>query len=347
MRSAKLRYVLAAVLVTALLLNPVAGAVRAASSLPDAIGSLRGGPVGDPFRRSASLLGSMFCCDSHACPGAARVEAANIYEPFLGSLKNIISVFLEDEEFKAVLGTVLDEIMADDRIAEYDTGALAVRTLRDERLVEILGSVIADHLREEEFLEALEQITHDFSILLGDPVFASSLQETITALLEDKRTGELVFEAVGQVMIHIDQFKEGLGEKRFERALKSFTGDLAALFEAPLSKYADRVMVDQRMLKALGNIQGSISNHGKQLAENLENDTAFNAALSELMQLLQDPLSNTAEQLTEHLKEELTARGTLLVELLVADLTDLGGFSEETGEYEGIYGETFGNSDSF
>ena len=126
----------------------------------------------------------MFNSGNHAAEGPAEPEGKSPFEPLLNTVGEYSGKFLEDEEFKEALGEVLDEILADERLAGYDTDALVVRTLRDERLVNILGGVIARHLREEEFQGFVEQLAYELKTLMKDPAIVSYLHNTITGFLK-------------------------------------------------------------------------------------------------------------------------------------------------------------------
>lgn len=324
------KYVLVTVLTLALLSSPVAAAAGAAASGDAADANL--------FRQSASLLKSMFSSGSYAA-GPAEQDQKSPFQPLLDRVGEYSSKILEDEELKVSLREVLDEILADERIAGYDVDALVVRTLRDERLINILGSVIARHLRDEEFLSFVEQLAGDVKALLKDPAIVSYLHDTITGLLEDERINELVFEIISLLLYYAEQFKGNLGDGRLEAAVDQMADDLVTLFKTPVLKYADEIMDDERVVEALDKILSTLRGLDDQFVENLKADDDFNEALDELQGLFLAPLSGISDQLTENILNQDSLR--YLVEILVAELTNFGGYSEETGLYEGAYAELF------
>ncbi len=238
------KYVLVTVLTLALLSSPVVAAAGAAASF----GAPGEAAAGNLFGQSVSLIKSMFNSGNHAAEGPAEPEGKSPFEPLLNTVGEYSGKFLEDEEFKEALGEVLDEILADERLAGYDTDALVVRTLRDERLVNILGGVIARHLREEEFQGFVEQLAYELKTLMKDPAIVSYLHNTITGLLEDERINELVFEIVSLLLGFAEQFKGNLGDGRLEAAVDQMADDLVTLFKTPVLKYADEIMDDERVV---------------------------------------------------------------------------------------------------
>lgn len=347
------KYILVAVLTLALLLSPVSGlaAHTAAGNISE------DAATGSAFQQSASFLGSMFNSTEHAAGSLEGKES--LFDPLLNSLEELLRFFTEDEELKEVLGVVLDEIMEDERIANYDADALVVRTLRDERLVEILGSVIGRHLGDENFLGAVERLTGDLSAFLKDPAIVSSLHDIIIDLLHDGRVNDLVFEIACFMLVYADQVKTGIGDGRLESSIDSLTNDLLVLFEAPLLKYSDKIAADKRIDEALCKITDTLNGLDKKFIENLKSDEDLNSALSELEEIFMgsgdegsgdsDPglLSTISDTLIEQLKEDLATHEALeyLIDLMVAEATDFGGYitDEETGEevYEGAYETLF------
>jgi len=330
MRLKNWKCLLAAVLTLALLLNPVAAAAGAAASGDAADANL--------FRQSASLLKSMFSSGSYAA-GPAEQDQKSPFQPLLDRVGEYSRKILEDEELKVSLREVLDEILADERIAGYDVDALVVRTLRDERLINILGSVIARHLRDEEFLSFVEQLAGEVKVLLKDPAIVSYLHDTITGLLEDERINELVFEIINLLLYYAEQFKGKLGDGRLDAALQQLADDLTTLFKAPVLKYAEEIMEDERVVEALDKILSTLQGLDERFVERLKADEDFSRALDELLELFLGPLSGISDRLVE----DVLNRDALqyLVEILVAELTNFGGYSEETEEYTGAYPELF------
>ncbi|WP_461369311.1 hypothetical protein, partial [Candidatus Darwinibacter acetoxidans] len=111
------------------------------------------------------------------------------------------------------------------------------------------------------------------------------------------------------------------------------------LFKTPVLKYADEIMDDERVVEALDKILSTLRGLDDQFVENLKADEDFNEALDELQELFLAPLSGISDQLTENILNQDSLR--YLVEILVAELTNFGGYSEETGLYEGAYAELF------
>ncbi|NLZ32941.1 MAG: hypothetical protein GX890_07585, partial [Firmicutes bacterium] len=281
MRLKNWKCLLAAVLTLALLLNPVAAAAGAAASGDAADANL--------FRQSASLLKSMFSSGSYAA-GPAEQDQKSPFQPLLDRVGEYSRKILEDEELKVSLREVLDEILADERIAGYDVDALVVRTLRDERLINILGSVIARHLRDEEFLSFVEQLAGEVKVLLKDPAIVSYLHDTITGLLEDERINELVFEIINLLLYYAEQFKGKLGDGRLDAALQQLADDLTTLFKAPVLKYAEEIMEDERVVEALDKILSTLQGLDERFVERLKADEDFSRALDELLELFLGPL---------------------------------------------------------
>lgn len=329
------KYVLVTVLTLALLSSPVVAAAGAAASF----GAPGEAAAGNLFGQSVSLIKSMFNSGNHAAEGPAEPEGKSPFEPLLNTVGEYSGKFLEDEEFKEALGEVLDEILADERLAGYDTDALVVRTLRDERLVNILGGVIARHLREEEFQGFVEQLAYELKTLMKDPAIVSYLHNTITGLLEDERINELVFEIISLLLGFAEQFKGNLGDGRLEAAVDQMADDLVTLFKTPVLKYADEIMDDERVVDALDKILSTLRGLDERFVERLIADEDFNEALDELQELFLAPLSGISDQLTENILNQDSLR--YLVEILVAELTNFGGYSEDTEEYKGAYPELF------
>lgn len=359
MRLKRGKYILATVLALALLLNPVASVAGAVSA--SAAGSVSGAAAdGSPFRQSASLLGSMFYRNSQTLAGPDEEEKEeSLLGPLLGTVGEFLGLFLEDERLKEVLGEVLDEILNDERIAGYDLEALVVGTLRDDRLVEILGSVIADHLREEDFLYFVEQMTFDLAALLQDPSIESYLQKVVVSLLEDDRINEFVFDIVYFVLANVEQFIDNLGEGELLDAIIGFAEELIAMFEKPVTEFAEGLKEDSRVTGYLDGVQASLGLNewsdlggwfGDRLGDNLEKDAQFEEALAELKLLLTGPeevaqgeypgiISRIAEQLTAYILDQ--DKLIDLIKPLLEELTDLGDIKISTREYEGAYTELF------
>ena len=327
--------VLVTLLVVAILFNPVAGMAGAASSLP---GAAAGGNV---FRQSASALGSLFYGGESAFAGSRERGGEELYAPLLDSVGEIFKFLAEDEELKEVLGVVLDEILEDERIAGYDTDALLVRTLRDERLVKILGKVISRHLRDEEFLSALARLTGDLAALLKDPALVGGLHKTVIALLEDERVNEFVFEIASSFLVYADQIVKSAGDDRTAAALSGLLDDIAGLFEAPILKYSGELRRDERVAEALDKIREIMQGPDSLFIENLKSDAKFNRALKDLQALFLEPLSaDISGRLLEGIRSSESLQNS--IELLLAGLKDIGEYSEETGQYVGAYDELFG-----
>ncbi|WP_461369224.1 hypothetical protein, partial [Candidatus Darwinibacter acetoxidans] len=111
------------------------------------------------------------------------------------------------------------------------------------------------------------------------------------------------------------------------------------LFKTPVLKYADEIMDDERVVEALDKILSTLRGLDDQFVENLKADDDFNEALDELQELFLAPLSGISDQLTENILDQDSLR--YLVEILVAELTNFGGYSEDTEEYKGAYPELF------
>ena len=174
---------------------------------------------------------------------------------------------------------------------------------------------------------------------MKDPAIVSYLHNTITGLLEDERINELVFEIISLLLGFAEQFKGNLGDGRLEAAVDQMADDLVTLFKTPVLKYADEIMDDERVVDALDKILSTLRGLDDQFVENLKADDDFNEALDELQGLFLAPLSGISDQLTENILNQDSLR--YLVEILVAELTNFGGYSEETGLYEGAYAELF------
>ncbi|NMD42700.1 MAG: hypothetical protein GYA86_05230 [Firmicutes bacterium] len=353
------KYILVTVLALALLLNPVAG--MAGTVAASAGGGAAAGAAASksPFRQSASLLGTMFDPNSQTFAGPSEENKESILGPLLGTVEEYLKLLLEDERLREVLGEVLDEIMADERIANYDLEALVVGTLRDDRLTEILGSVIAQHLREDDFLQFVEQITFDLAALLQDPSIVSYLQKVVVSLLEDDRINEFVFEIVYYVMAHLDRFIENVGEGELIEAITGFAEKLIEIFEQPVMDFAEGVKDDRRVTGYLDRVQASLGLDKwediggwfvDRLGDNLDADTRFEQAVADLKALLlgpEDPdededsgvIARIAGQITDYILDQDTLID--LVKPLLDELTDIGGIPEEGKPYKGAYPELF------
>ncbi len=344
MRLGKGKYILACILVLLFIFNPVAGTAKAALSLHEHQSDAGGAAAGTLFQQAAAMFGSLFYGDTRVAVHSNvdeepdKMAESGLFTPLFNTVGGFLGVILEDEELKTVLGQVLDEILADERIAEYDIKAVAVRALRDERLVHILGSVIARHLSDEELLQYVEQLSAEVAALLKDPAFSSYLNQTIMELLRDDRVNGLVAEIINVLLQYVELFKDSAGDGRLDSALNEIVDELIAIFEEPVMKYADEILEDERVWNALEKILDSLAGLDEQFLNNLKNDDSFNEALDEFRDLILAPLPDMGERLVESILDEEALM--YLVEVLTAELMDFGEYSEELGTYVGgNYGE--------
>ena len=341
MKPGRGKYILALCLAILMVLNSAAGAVSAAVATNRADGKFAGeaktGFIGDGvIQKTGAFFGSTFSRSGSASSANSLEEELSeaaetgLFDPLLGTLGEFLAELMEDEELKEVLGLVLDDIMADERIAGYDTDALVVRTLRDDRLALILGDVIARHLGDEKLLFFVDQLTLDLQNLLRDPAFVSFFNDALIALLNDEGVNELVFEIAGLLLKYADALLGNLGDGRVEQALSGIIDDALAPFEKVVAKYSDEIIDDPRFLKAMDKIITRLDGIDDEYINALKEDPEINASIESLKGLFTGPLEDLQEELPEAILENIREEGALdyMLDVLLNELLDKENYEE-------------------
>ena len=332
------KYILALCLAVLMVFNSAVGAVSAAVVTDQAGGGFTLGRTAGladsdgAFHKSTAFFGSIFSRDHYAASGydfdrgLSEVADAGLLDPLMDTLGVFFAGLAEDEELQEVLGLVLDDIMADERIAGYDTEALVLRALRDDRLAVILGDVIAGYLGGDELLSFIEQLTTDVKNLLGNPAFVSFLSEAVIALLNDDGINDLVYEFIGVFLVYGDSLLGNLGDGRLEQALSEIADEIILPFKKVLIKYSDEIMDDPRVVEALKKISERLEGIDQEYLKTLKEDEQLKASVASLKELFTEPLADLPDMIKDSLLEDDAL--DYLLELLQDDLLDGDNYEE-------------------
>ncbi len=332
------KYILALCLAFLMVFNSAVGAVSAAVAIDQAGGGFTaegtaGAASGDgAFQKTTAFFGSIFSSDYHAAsgndPGRGLAEAADagLLDPLLGTLGEFFSELAEDEELQEVLGLVIDDIMADERITGYDPEALVVRALRDDRLAVILGETIARYLGGDELLSFIGRLTGDIKNLLKDPAFVSFLSDAIISLLNDDGIDELVYEIIGVFLVYADNLLGNIGDGRLEQAINEIADELILPFKKVIIKYSDEIMDDPRVVEALEKIRSRLEGIDQEYIDALMEDEDLKGSIASLKELFTEPLLDLPDMIKDNLLEDDAF--DYLIELLRENLSDLDNYEE-------------------
>ncbi len=327
-QSKRWRHLLVLWLAMLLFVNPLAGAAAAAKSAPTGLPQRLSPYFGDLFDRTDMAAATE---ELDQKPDGLFAEA--LFEPILATISGYFGGLWQDERLESVLSEVINEIMADERLASFDAATVAGEILRDPRLSRILGEVIAEHLKDEKLLGLLEQLTSDLKVLLKDDQISTYLSEAINDLLNDPGINDLTFELIQALSQLADGFLSNLQDEAALQELNGVLRDFLAIFLEPLSNHFDELSRDPRIKQALHNIMlfmegdGSTTYPGLQnlYLQRLEADAEFNQALEELLGLFLAPLLGNADNpdhfpglpalLAEKIMDDLVLQ-TLLVSLV-------------------------------
>ena len=328
--------VLTLCLVFFLIANPIVGAVS-----PSYLGA-KNSPVSTSgtglFKQTLAFFGSTFSKGYYASPEKEdeleEMACDGIFDPLLNTLARYFGRLLEDKRLAEVLEDTIVRIydQANENYQELSAKEFFVQVLRDNDLAEVIGAVIADHLREEQFLYFVEELTGDVAELLKHEQFVNYVNDLILDLLNDDGVNNFVLEALEIVFNYRDKLVKNLQSAEVQQAISDFTDELVSLIVSPLEIALQKFNDDPRVREAMQDFTESIESLPDQVQARLEKDEEYQNARQELQAILDlymKPLFDYFEEITrmeifQSLEKELAATGSWeLLDVLKAKFDEI------------------------
>ena len=202
-----------------------------------------------------------------------------LLDPLIETIGNYFSGILEEEEFTTMLDTIIEDILADDFIADFDMDAIIVEILRDEWLAEILGASIAGRLKDEEFLGFVSWATSEVSRLLKDENFAIFIRHSITKILSDDRLVDMLQDLL-DILIKVP---EGiLASLRDDERIGAVISDLIHLLENAIEDILSNTFKDEKVKVPLEKILSKLELLLEGFQDSFFGDERIETSLSKL-----------------------------------------------------------------
>jgi len=295
---------IAACLAIFLLLNPLA-VFASATTTPHAV---EAGKSGDNiFQKTSSFLGLMLAgqnadLDQDLQNDLEQMEAQGLFDPLINTLTGYLGRLMADERTSEVLSKTVIRIYEEEELVELTPREFVVRILRDEELARIIGAVIADQIKNEEFLAFVEQLTSDISALLKDRQFVQFLNNLILDLLNDPSVNNVVFEILGMVKSYQQQIMNKIEDPAVQQVIQGVLDDLLVIFVDPFLAALENMKKDPRWESIQENLLQNVEALKLAISENLSKDEAYQQALENFKARLAIPL----ETIKNHVQGNLS-----------------------------------------